>query len=175
MEQQTCPQNVSSRADDGGAILLLAPQPFYEDRGTPIAVRQVLEALSDLGYPVDVVTYLVGRSLELRGVRYFRVANPCGIRHVPIGFSARKLLLDSFLIPAAWKRLRERSYRAIHAVEEAAFPAVELGRRYGVPVVYDMQSCLPEQLCGIACWAGGWLGACCAGGSAGCCGAWISW
>ena len=34
----------------------------------------------------------------------------------------------------------------IHAVEEAAFPAVLAGRRNNVPVVYDMQSCLPEQL-----------------------------
>jgi glycosyltransferase involved in cell wall biosynthesis len=146
MAQDPHPRNGSSSGADGGAILLLAPQPFYEDRGTPIAVRQVLEALSDLGYPVDVVTYPVGSSIGIPGVRYFRAANPFRIRRVPIGFSARKLLLDAFLIPAAWNRLREGSYRAIHAVEEAAFPAIGLGRRFGVPVVYDMQSCLPEQL-----------------------------
>ena len=38
-----------------GRILLVTPQPFYEDRGTPIAVHLLLKVLSDLGYTVDVV------------------------------------------------------------------------------------------------------------------------
>jgi hypothetical protein len=38
-------------------VLFVAPQPFYEDRGTPIAVRQVLQALGQLGYAVDLLTY----------------------------------------------------------------------------------------------------------------------
>src|SRR5690606_1692413 len=41
---------------------------------------------------------------------------------------------------------RTKRYRCIHAVEEAAFPALLLGRRAGIPVIYDMQSSLPEQL-----------------------------
>lgn len=131
---------------DREAILVLAPQPFYEDRGTPIALRHVLEALSHLGHSVDVLTYPIGRSVQLPGVRYFRSANPFRWSHVPIGLSVRKVVLDLCLIPAAWRRLQARRYRAIHAVEEAAFPAVALGRLYGVPVVYDMQSSLPEQL-----------------------------
>jgi hypothetical protein len=31
-------------------ILLVAPPALYQDRGTPIALCHVLEALSDLGY-----------------------------------------------------------------------------------------------------------------------------
>ena len=41
-------------------ILLLAPQPFYEERGTPIAVDLLLKALSDRGESVDVLTYPIG-------------------------------------------------------------------------------------------------------------------
>jgi hypothetical protein len=37
-------------------ILLLAPQPFFQARGTPIAVRTVLEFLGDRGHVVDVLT-----------------------------------------------------------------------------------------------------------------------
>jgi glycosyltransferase involved in cell wall biosynthesis len=37
-------------------------------------------------------------------------------------------------------------YACIHAVEEAAFPAALLARRYRIPLLYDMQSSLPEQL-----------------------------
>jgi glycosyltransferase involved in cell wall biosynthesis len=137
-------------AVDGAAsaprVLLVAPQPFYEDRGTPIAVDNVLRALSQLRYRVDVVTYPVGRAVEIPGVRIIRAANPFGIRRVPIGFSARKLLLDTTLMYATWAQLRRERYACVHAVEEAAFWATWLGERYGVPVIYDMQSSLPEQL-----------------------------
>ena len=127
-------------------ILLVAPQPFYQDRGTPIAVRQVLGALSQLGYPADLLTYPVGADIGIPGVRIFRTANPFGFKHVPVGLSLQKTLLDIPLTLDLLARLRTGAYSCIHAVEEAAFPAVVLGRYYRVPVVYDMQSSLPEQL-----------------------------
>ena len=71
-------------------ILVVAPQPFYQDRGTPIAVRQVLEALSELGYPVDLLTFPVGLDVEIPGLEIIRAPNPFGIRRVPIGFSPRR-------------------------------------------------------------------------------------
>jgi glycosyltransferase involved in cell wall biosynthesis len=131
---------------DRRRILLVAPEPFYEDRGTPIAVRCVIEALSELRYQVDLLTYPVGQSIEVEGLRVLRSANPFQIRHVPVGLSLRKILLDGALVPALWLRLRRERYYCVHAVEEAAFPAVVLGRHYGVPVIYDMQSSLPEQM-----------------------------
>lgn len=138
--------NESVRGGRGGRVLLLAPQPFYEDRGTPIAVRQVLRALSELGYRTDVVTYPIGESPEIPGVEYFRVANPLKFENVAIGFSARKILLDLLMVPLARGLLRRHRYEMIHAVEEAAFLAVLLARRHRVPVLYDMQSSLPEQM-----------------------------
>jgi len=127
-------------------VLLVAPQPFYQDRGTPIAVRQVLEALSQLGYAVDLLTYPVGADIRLPRLRTFRTPNPFGIKNVPVGLSVQKLILDVPLTLQIRARLAQGRYTCIHAVEEAAFPAVLLGRRYKVPVVYDMQSSLPEQL-----------------------------
>jgi glycosyltransferase involved in cell wall biosynthesis len=127
-------------------ILMLAPQPFYEDRGTPIAVRQVLEALGELGYRVDLLTFPVGTDVSIPGLSIFRTANPLGIRSVPVGFSLPKLLLDVSLSAALRHQLSLQSYTCIHAVEEAAFPAAVLGRMHGIPVLYDMQSSLPEQM-----------------------------
>jgi glycosyltransferase involved in cell wall biosynthesis len=135
-----------SRTDPRSPILVVAPQPFYSDRGTPIAVRQVLEALSELGAQVDVLTFPGGRDLDLPGVRILRCANPFGFRHIPIGFSLQKLVLDFFLAILLFRQLRTRGYVYIHAVEEAAFFAVVLGGLAGVPVLYDMQSSLAEQL-----------------------------
>jgi glycosyltransferase involved in cell wall biosynthesis len=128
-------------------VLVVAPQPFYEDRGTPIAVCQLLQALSQLAYDVDLLTFPVGSTLEIPRVRYFRAANPFGVRQVPIGLSLAKLLLDAALVTELTRRLSSKDgYACIHAVEEAAFPAVLLGHRFRIPVIYDMQSSLPEQL-----------------------------
>jgi glycosyltransferase involved in cell wall biosynthesis len=127
-------------------ILVLAPQPFYEDRGTPIALRQVLEALGELGYRIDLLTFPVGTDVPIPGLSIFRTSNPLGIRSVPVGFSLPKLLLDLSLIAALRRRLSLQSYTCIHAVEEAAFPAAVFGGAHGIPVLYDMQSSLPEQM-----------------------------
>ena len=127
-------------------VLIVAPQPFYEDRGTPIAVRQVVEGLSQLGYPVDLLTYPVGSDIPVPGVRLIRTANPLRFKSVPVGLSVKKVLLDMPLTAELLSRLRSGAYSCIHAVEETAFPAVLWGRHYRVPVIYDMQSSLPEQL-----------------------------
>lgn len=134
------------RLPAGARVLVVAPQPFYEDRGTPIAVHQLLEALSHLGHRVDLVTYPIGEDRPVEGVRYFRSGNPLRIRSVPIGFSLRKIALDVSLVRRMRACLRENRYDFIHAVEEAAFAAAIFGRRRGIPVIYDMQSSIPEQL-----------------------------
>lgn len=131
---------------NAGPILVVAPQPFYSDRGTPIATRHLLEALTQLGYRVDVITYPMGKTIDLPGVRYFRVANPLGLKNVPIGFSLRKVFLDCFILFVLRRRLREDEYACVHAVEEAGFLAVFAARAFGTPVVYDMQSSLAEQM-----------------------------
>lgn len=147
------PRSVGHRPDSGLAerarpsrILVVAPQPFYEDRGTPIALRQVLQALGELGYAVDLITFPLGTDVPVPGLRTSRCANPLGLESVPIGLSLRKVVLDASLIAALRRRLRLEPYWCIHALEEAAFPAAVLARRYRIPLLYDMQSSLPEQL-----------------------------
>jgi len=136
-----------NRADPGlkPAVLIVAPQPFYEDRGTPIATRQVASALVTLGYDVDLLVYPVGAEQLIDGVRIVRSPNLFGVRSVPIGFSLRKLGLDLGMLGSFWKLVRSRHYAAVHAVEEMAFVAAALRSRAGA-IVYDMQSSLPDQL-----------------------------
>ncbi|HET9727369.1 MAG TPA: glycosyltransferase, partial [Gemmatimonadales bacterium] len=129
-----------------GRILVVSPQPFYQDRGTPIAVRQVLQALSELGRAVDLLTYPVGMDVEIPGLRIFRSGNPLRLESVPVGFSLRKLVLDLPLTSSLRTRLAQERYTCVHAVEEAAFPAALFARQHGVPLLYDMQSSLAEQL-----------------------------
>lgn len=127
-------------------ILIVAPQPFYENRGTPIALRNVLEAASRRGYEVDLLTFPVGEPVELPGLRIFRSGTCLPIRKVPIGFSSRKVFLDILLLPAILVRTRREKYTCIYALEEAAFLVLLLRRWHKLPLIYDMQSSLPEQL-----------------------------
>jgi glycosyltransferase involved in cell wall biosynthesis len=127
-------------------ILVVAPQPFFEERGTPIALRHVVESLSDLGFAVDILTFPLGQSPEIRNVRYVRVPNYLRFRSIPIGLSFRKVWLDIFMWRALNRLLQTGEYACVHAVEEAAFLAVWPTRRLGIPLVYDMQSSMAEQL-----------------------------
>lgn len=127
-------------------ILILAPQPFYQDRGTPIAVNQVITGLTNLGYGADILTYPIGKDIIRSDTRIIRCANPFRIRSVPIGFSVRKIVLDIALTSTLIRHLRRHRFVAIHAVEEMGFPAVLLARRRNIRVIYDMQSSLPVQL-----------------------------
>lgn len=137
------------RSLEGRSVLVVAPQPFYEDRGTPIAVRQLVEALATLGAGVELLVFPTGRDVRIPGVRVRKVANPFGVRRVPVGLSLAKVALDAVLVPTLARRLRAERWDVVHAVEEAIFPVLALRRplrRGGPAVVYDMQSSLPEQL-----------------------------
>ena len=59
-------------------ILFLAPQPFYTERGTPIAVRLAVASLCREGHQVDLLTYPEGEDIELPGMRLFRAGRPPG-------------------------------------------------------------------------------------------------
>jgi glycosyltransferase involved in cell wall biosynthesis len=129
-----------------GRVLVVAPQPFYTERGTPIAVRYVLEALSQLGFETDVLTFPLGCDLRIPGMRLIRIADPLRTRSVPVGFSVRKLIFDSFMLASLARQLRRRDYVCVHAVEEGALLALLARGPRRVPLIYDMASSLPEQL-----------------------------
>ena len=45
-------------------VLFLAPQPFFEVRGTPLAVLHLTRALAALGHEVDLLTFPQGRGQD---------------------------------------------------------------------------------------------------------------
>jgi glycosyltransferase involved in cell wall biosynthesis len=126
-------------------ILVIAPQPFYQERGTPIATRMLVEALVSAGHEVDVLTYHCGEDPHLPGVRVIRAAAVPFVRDVPIGFSLSKVLCDVALGLRLMRLTRRKRYDVLHAVEEAVFLSL-LVRVRGARIVYDMDSSLPEQL-----------------------------
>lgn len=123
-------------------ILLLAPHPFYANRGTPIAVKLLCEGLSALGHQLDVLTYHVGEAVSLPRVTIHRIHRPPFIKRVPIGPSWQKLICDFYMAVEMRRMLQRKRYDLVHAVEEAAF----LAARTGLPFVYDMDSLMSRQI-----------------------------
>jgi glycosyltransferase involved in cell wall biosynthesis len=127
-------------------ILLLAPHPFYQARGTPIAVKTVLEFLSERGDTVDVLTYAEGAAVSIPNCTVHRIPRVPGLQGIRPGFSVKKVLSDVLMIGSCLRLVRRTRYDLIHAVEESAFIAAAMRALTGVPYVYDMDSSLAEQL-----------------------------
>jgi glycosyltransferase involved in cell wall biosynthesis len=127
-------------------ILLLACHPFFQQRGTPIAVKALLEVLSREGHAIDVLTFHEGEDVEVPNCRILRIPAVPGTRGMRPGFSVKKLVCDGVMLGKLLALLRRERYDLVHAVEESAFMALVARRLFGVPYVYDMDSELSRQL-----------------------------
>jgi len=127
-------------------ILLLAPQPFYQERGTPIAVRLLAEELCDAGHQVDLLCYHEGQDIEWPGLRLLRIPRIPGVHRIPPGPSWKKVVCDLVFAVEALRMALEARYDLIHAVEESAMMSMVLKGVTGTHYVFDMDSSIPDQL-----------------------------
>lgn len=131
-------------------ILFLAPQPFFQERGTPIAIRLVLDVLlKRADDSIEVLTYHEGSDVPLPGVTIHRIST-CGlVAKVGPGISIKKLVCDFFFFfHLVWLIVKNRSnqFAVIHAVEESVFMALFCKWVFGIPYIYDMDSSLALQV-----------------------------
>jgi glycosyltransferase involved in cell wall biosynthesis len=131
-------------------ILMIAPQPFFEPRGTPFSEFHRIRALTDLGHQVDLVTYPFGTDVTMPGLQVFRSLRPPFVRAVKIGPSAAKVSLDAMLTLTVLRRALSGSYDVVHSHEEGGWVGVVLAKLLRVPHLYDMHSSLPQQLSNFA-------------------------
>jgi hypothetical protein len=131
-------------------ILFLAPQPFYQERGTPIAVRLASEVIARRhDVRVTLMTYQEGTDVPIPNVSHVRVSPIPAISNIQPGFSLKKLYTDLFffgaILKALWKN-RNDQFELIHAVEESVFMALVIKWALGIPYIYDMDSSLSLQI-----------------------------
>ncbi|MCX6553353.1 MAG: glycosyltransferase family 4 protein [Acidobacteria bacterium] len=127
-------------------ILMIAPEPFFEPRGTPFSEYHRIRALTDLGHTVDLVTYPFGKDVSLPGLKVHRSWRPPFVHRVKIGPSFAKIPLDLLLAVKALHVALKWRFDAVHSHEEGGAIGLVLARMLRVPHVYDMHSSLPEQL-----------------------------
>jgi glycosyltransferase involved in cell wall biosynthesis len=125
---------------------MIAPEPFFEPRGTPFSEFHRIRALTELGHQVDLVTYPFGRDVAMPGLRVFRALRPPFVRRVGVGPSFAKIPLDALLALAVVRRAFSGRYDAIHSHEEGGLIGIIVAAVLRIPHLYDMHSSLPQQL-----------------------------
>ena len=125
---------------------MIAPQPFFTERGTPINIRLMCQVLGRAGHHIDLLTFPTGKDIPLTNVNVIRIPNFLNIKKIPIGPSFIKLVLDTVMLFYAVLLCLTRRYDVIHGIEEGGFMAVFLGGIGRTSSIYDMDSSIAEQL-----------------------------
>src|SRR3954451_18631035 len=107
-------------------ILMIAPEPFFESRGTPFSEYHRIRALTELSHTVDLVTYPFGEDVHLAGLRIHRCPRPPFLQRIGIGPSLAKIPLDVLLALSALRLAITGHYDAVHSHEEGGAIGVVL-------------------------------------------------
>jgi len=127
-------------------ILIVAPQPFFSVRGTPINARALAETLAEAGYQVTILTLPYGEDIDIPGVQIVRVPKLPFFSGVPIGASFAKLSYLVVFCLYVFKMVRRDKFQVLHGIEEGAFAVGLTGLLKRIPYVVDIDSCMPTQL-----------------------------
>jgi glycosyltransferase involved in cell wall biosynthesis len=124
---------------------MVAPTPFFGDRGCHVRILEEARVLERLGLEVLVATYPVGR--DVPGVRTVRAPAVPWVRALPVGFSIHKPYLDLLLLGTALRAARRFAPDLVHAhLHEGAAIGAVLGRVLRRPVVADLQGSVTGEM-----------------------------
>jgi len=126
-------------------ILLIAPQPFFINRGTPLAVRNLCRVLGGNGHKIDLLTSHLGEDIPLPNTTIIRTLR-LPFDSIRAGFSWKKPILDLALGLKMLRLLGSNDYDIIHCVEESAYIAWLLQGLIRRPYICDVDSSIPRQL-----------------------------
>ena len=127
-------------------ILVVAPQPFFTPRGTPLSVYYRTMVMAENGVSIDLLAYGEGQNVDLSSVRLIRIPRMSWIGPIPVGPSWKKFFLDILMCVWTIALLVRHRYDAVHAHEESVFWCRFLKPIFGFRLIYDMHSSLPQQL-----------------------------
>jgi glycosyltransferase involved in cell wall biosynthesis len=126
-------------------ILMIAPTPYFADRGCHVRIYEEARALTGLGHDVRVATYHHGR--DMPGIPTFRIPAVPWYKKLSAGPSWHKPYLDLLLFFKALSVARKFRPHILHAhLHEGAFIAVFLKKILKIPLVFDCQGSLTTEI-----------------------------
>ena len=128
-------------ADRPVRILMLAPTPYFADRGCHVRIYEEARALRSRGHDVRIVTYHIGR--DLPDVPVYRIPQIPWYNRLEAGPSWHKLYLDLLLLCKSLLVIPDFRPDLIHAhLHEGAGIGYVLKKITGLPLVLDYQGSL---------------------------------
>lgn len=126
-------------------VLVLAPTPFFADRGCHVRILEEARAAIAQGAELRLVTYHIGR--DVPGLAIDRIAQIPWYRKLAAGPSWHKPYLDILLFFKALKVAKEFRPHLIHAhLHEGAFLGAFLKWWLNIPMLFDCQGSLTAEI-----------------------------
>lgn len=126
-------------------ILVIAPTPFFGDRGCHVRIYEEVRGLLARGIEAHVVTYPTGR--DPAGLAVTRARSWFGVEAGILGPTWGRPLLDLALLDACRRVVREFRPHLVHGhLHEGIAIGAVLRGRYRIPLVADLQGSLTEEL-----------------------------
>ncbi len=126
-------------------ILMVAPTPFFADRGCHVRILGELQALNTLGHVTIVCTYHLGSDIE--GTRTVRTLRIPWYRRLAAGPSVHKFYIDLLLL---WKVLQTCWSFQPDVIHAHLHEGIVIGKIasfvFRVPVVADLQGSLTDEI-----------------------------
>ena len=124
---------------------MVAPTSFFSDYGCHVRILEEVRGLTDLGHEVELCTYHNGG--DAPGVRIHRTVDVPWRKRAIVGSSKHKMYLDVALLWTTLRRARAFRPHLIHAhLHEGALIGGIVGRILNIPVVFDYQGSLSEEM-----------------------------
>lgn len=122
-------------------ILMLAPTPYFADRGCHVRIYEQAHALRSVGHDVRIVTYHLGR--DMPDIPVIRIPAIPWYNKLEAGPSWHKLYLDALLLFKAVPLIFKFRPQVIHAhLHEGAFVGYFLKKMFHLPLILDYQGSL---------------------------------
>jgi glycosyltransferase involved in cell wall biosynthesis len=126
-------------------VLMIAPTPYFADRGCHVRIYEEARALIRLGHDIRIVTYHLGR--DMPGIPTYRIRKIPWYGKLAAGPSWHKPYLDILLFLKARATARNFRPHIIHAhLHEGAFLGVFLKRFLKTPLLFDCQGSLTTEI-----------------------------
>jgi glycosyltransferase involved in cell wall biosynthesis len=119
-------------------ILMIAPTPFFSDRGCHVRIYEEAKNLLSLGNGVTICTYNIGK--DIPGIDIRRIINIPWYTKTSAGPSIHKIYLDFLLLLKVIVVTYQTKPDIIHAhLNEGALIGKICGWLFGIPLVFDVQ------------------------------------
>jgi glycosyltransferase involved in cell wall biosynthesis len=124
---------------------MLAPTPYFADRGCHVRIYEEARTLRNLGHDVRIVTYHLGR--DMGEIPTFRIPAIPWYKKLSAGPSWHKPYLDILLFFKALKVAKSFEPDILHAhLHEGALLGIFLKKILKIPLLFDFQGSLTAEI-----------------------------